>query len=188
MPPTPQFLNMDEAINCVVNDWTPWKKPTLGNIDGELSIGQIFPSKSYLQHAVKMFSIKSHQEFTVYRSNASVLVLKCKKILECQWQLRAMTVKDTGMFRITKYKGPHTCVNPCINQDHSQLDSRFVSKYIETLVKTKMTITIVAIQVVVVEQFGYQISYQKVMKAKRKAMTLLFGDWCKSFAELSPLI
>ena len=27
MPPTPQFLNMDEAINCVVSDWTPWKKP-----------------------------------------------------------------------------------------------------------------------------------------------------------------
>ena len=99
-----------------------------------------------------------------------------------------MTVKDTGMFRITKYKSPHTCVNPCINQDHSHLDSNFASKYIETLVKVEMTITIVAIQVVVVEQFGYQISYQKVMKAKRKAMTLLFGDWYKSFAELSPLI
>ena len=60
MPPTPQLLNMDKAINCVVSDWTPWKKPTLGNVDGELSINQIFPSKSDLQHAVKMFFIKSH--------------------------------------------------------------------------------------------------------------------------------
>ena len=59
-----------------------------------------------------------------------------------------MTVKDTGMFRITKYKGPHTCVNLCINQDHSQLDSSFVSEYIETLVKAKMTITVAIIQVV----------------------------------------
>ena len=42
MPLTQQFLNMDDAINCVVSDWTPWKKPTLGNVDGELSIGQIF--------------------------------------------------------------------------------------------------------------------------------------------------
>ena len=84
MPPTPQFLNMDEAINCVVGDWTPWKNPTLGNVDKELSIGQIFPSKSYLQHVVKMFSIKLHQKFTVYKSNANVLVLKCKKTLECQ--------------------------------------------------------------------------------------------------------
>ncbi|RVW73674.1 hypothetical protein CK203_057060 [Vitis vinifera] len=49
---------------------------------------------------------------------------------------------------------------------------------------TEMTITVVAIQVVVAEQFGYQISYQKAMKAKRKAMTRLFGDWYKSYAEL----
>ena len=73
-----------------------------------------------------------------------------------------MIVKHTGMFKITKYKGPHTCVNPCINQDHSQLDSSFVSEYIETLVKEKMTI-------IVAEQFGYQISYQKAMKEKKKS-------------------
>ena len=47
-----------------------------------------------------------------------------------------------------------------------------------------MTITVVAIQAVVVEQFGYHISYQKAMKAKRKAMAQLFGDWYKSYAEL----
>ena len=66
-----------------------------------------------------------------------------------------MTVKDTGMFRITKYKGPHTCVNLCINQDHSQQDSSFVFEYIETLVKTEITITIAGIQAFFVEQFGY---------------------------------
>ena len=80
------------------------------------------------------------------------------------------------MFRIKKYKGLHTCVNPCINQDHSQLDSSFVFKYIETLVKTQMTITIATIQAIVAKQFGYQISYQKAMKAKKKAITRLFGD------------
>nr|CAN68701.1 hypothetical protein VITISV_026014 [Vitis vinifera] len=90
---------MDEAINYVVSDWTPWKNPNLGNVDGELSIGQIFSSKLDFQLAMKMFSIKSHQEFTVYRLNASVLVLKCKKAPECQWRLRAMTVKDTELPR-----------------------------------------------------------------------------------------
>ena len=62
-----------------------------------------------------------------------------------------------------------------------QLDSSFVSKYIETLVNAEMTITVAAIQVVVAEQFGYQISCQKTMKAKMKTMTQLFGDWYKSY-------
>ena len=39
-----------------------------------------------------------------------------------------------------------------------------------------MIIIVATIQVVVAEQFGYQISYKKAMKAKRKAMTRLFGD------------
>ena len=39
-----------------------------------------------------------------------------------------------------------------------------------------MTIIVVAIQAIVAEQFGYQISYQKAMNAKRKAMNQLFGD------------
>ena len=85
-----------------------------------------------------------------------------------------MTVKDTCMFRITKYKSSHTCVNPCINHDHSQLDFSFVSKYIVTLVKTKMTITVAAVQAVVAEQFGYQISYKKAMKVKKESNESIF--------------
>ena len=80
-------------------------------------------------------------------------------------------MKDTTMFKITKYISHHTCVNPCINQDHAQFDSSFVSKLVETLVKAQMTIIVTAIHAVVVEQFGYRISYQKTMKVKRKAMT-----------------
>ena len=120
----------------------------------------------------------------VYSSNASVLVLKCKKVLDCQWRLRAMVVKDTSMFKITKYTSLHTCVNPCTKRDHSQLDSNFVCELVETLVKAQITITVAAIQAAVVEQFGYHISYQKAMKAKTKAMTRLFGDWYKSYGEL----
>ena len=75
-------------------------------------------------------------------------------------------MKDTTMFKIKKYMSPHTCVNPCINQDYSQLDSSFVSELVETLVKAQMTITSATIQAVVVKQFSYHISYQKAMKAK----------------------
>ena len=95
-----------------------------------------------------------------------------------------MVVKDTTMFKITKFMSPHTCVNPYINQDHSQLNSSFISELVETLVKAKLTIIDAAIQVVVVENFGYHISYQKAMKAKRKEMTQLFCDLYKSYAFL----
>ena len=64
------------------------------------------------------------------------------------------------------------------------MDSSFVPELVETLVKAQMIITVVRIQAIVIEQFCYHISYQKAMKAKRKAMTRLFGDWYKSYAKL----
>ena len=94
MPPTPQFFNMKGAINCVVSDWTQWENPSLRNIDGELSIDHIFPSKAYLQHVLKMYSIRLHREFNAYKSNASVLVLKCKKNIEL-----SMATKGNGRER-----------------------------------------------------------------------------------------
>ena len=40
IPPTQQFLNMDEAINCVVSDWTPWKTQMLM---GSYQLAKYFP-------------------------------------------------------------------------------------------------------------------------------------------------
>ena len=73
---------------------------------GEFVVGQVFNSKSFLQEAAKVFSIKAHQEFVVVASSKKLLVLRCKKAEECQcpWKLRDMLVKDTSLFVINKYK------------------------------------------------------------------------------------
>ena len=93
---------------------------------GESVVGQVFNSKSTLREAIKIFSIKAHKEFVVVASSKKLMVLRCKKVDECQcpWKLRAMLVKDTSLFVINKYKGPHTCGNHCLNRDHHQLDSK----------------------------------------------------------------
>ena len=91
-------------------------QPTTGNSSGEFVIEQVFNSKSDLQEAAKIYSIKAHQEYVVVASSKKLLVLRCKKAEECHcpWKLRAMVVKDTSLFVINKYTGPHTCVNPCL--------------------------------------------------------------------------
>ena len=51
---------------------------------GEFVAGQVFSSKSYLQEAAKIYSIKAHQEFVVVASSKKLIVLRCKKAEECQ--------------------------------------------------------------------------------------------------------
>ena len=92
-----------------------------------------------------------------------MLVLRCKKSEECQcpWNLRVMVVKDTCLFVINKYKGSHTCANPCLNLDYHQSDSNFVATHIKAIIKAQFTLSATAIQASVMEKWGYEISYKR---------------------------
>ena len=46
---------------------------------GEFVVSQVFNSKSDLQEATKIYSIKAHQEFVVIASSKKLLVLRSKK-------------------------------------------------------------------------------------------------------------
>ena len=96
-------------------------------------VSQVFNSKAYLQHAVKMYSISAQQEYVVVLSTKKLLVLRCKKVeqSQCPWKLCAMVVQGTTLFAINKYNGPHKCVNPCLNRDHQQLDSNLIVVHIQ---------------------------------------------------------
>ena len=126
----------------------------------------------------------------IVASSKKLLVLRCKKAEECQctWKLRAMIVKDTSFFAINKYKGPHTYVKPCFNQDHQQLDSNLVVDHIKAMIKAQFTLSVVVIQATIMEKFGYEISYKKALIGKYKTLIILFGDFHKSYAELSYFI
>ena len=78
----------------------------IANSSGEFVVGQVFSSKVALQDAVKLYSIKAHQQYVVIASSKKLLMLRCKKVKDCQcsWKLRAMVVKDTSFFAINNYK------------------------------------------------------------------------------------
>ena len=186
LPPTLQFQHVENLDNVVASCWTPWVHHTIGYSSGEFVIGQVFNSKSYLQEAAKIYSIKAHQEFVVVASSKKLLVIRCKKAEECHypWKLHAMVVKDTSLFVITKYTRPHTCVNPFLNRDHHQLDSNLVIAHIKAIIKAQFTLTMAAIQESVMEKWGYEMSYKKALDGKHKAIRQLFGDFSQSYTKV----
>ena len=127
---------------------------TIGYSSREFVADQVFNSKFDLQEAAKIHSIKAHQEFVVVASSKKLLVLRCKKVKECKcpWKLRVMLVKDTCLFVINKYKRSHTCVNPCLNQNHHQLDSNLVATHIKGIIKAQFTLSVVVIQASMMEK------------------------------------
>ena len=133
--------------------------------------------------------LKHTKNLSLLHPQKKLLVLRCKKVEECHcpWKLRAMVVKDTCLFVINKYARAHTCVNPCLNRDHHQLDSNLIATHIKVIIKAQFTLTTAAIQASVMEKWGYEISYKKALDGKHKAIIKLFGDFSQSYTELPRL-
>ena len=189
LPPTPQFEHVENLCNAISSGWTPWVQHTIDYLSREFVVGQVFNSKFDFQEAAKIYSIKAHQDFAIVASSKKLLVLRYKKAEECQclWKLHVIVVKDTCLFVINKYKGPHTFVNPFLNQDHHQLDSNLVTAHIKAIIKAQFTLTTISIQASVMEKWGYEISYKKAEDGKHKALRQLFGDFSQSYTELPRL-
>ncbi|KAL6560408.1 hypothetical protein OROGR_003967 [Orobanche gracilis] len=179
--PGDEFTNIDRINDAVADVVIPRQESCKPNDSGELYVGQRFNSKDELQTAVKVYSLKAHQQYQVLHSSRKLWELKCKLAPSCAWKLRASTPRGVSFFEIKTYTGPHTCVNPIINRDHVQLDSEFVCCQIKSLVKAQLSLTLTAIQAFISDRFAYEISKTKAWNAKQKAIVSLFGDWKESY-------
>ena len=52
------------------------------------------------------------------------------------------------------------------------------------MIKAQFTLSVAAIQATIIGKFEYEISYKKALVTKHKTLTILFGDFHKSYAEL----
>ena len=69
LAPSPQFENVENLGNVVSSDWNPWVNYNTTNSSGEFVVGQVFTSKAALQDAIKLYSIKAHQQYVVVASS-----------------------------------------------------------------------------------------------------------------------
>ena len=76
--------------------------------EGELYVGMHFRDQEELEKAVKLYSGRRQRNYDVddYLTLGGNIEFRCKYV--CGWVLKAAEMKGTD-FKITKYKGLHTC-------------------------------------------------------------------------------
>ncbi|KAH9616569.1 hypothetical protein KSS87_002203 [Heliosperma pusillum] len=108
-------------------------------------------------------------------------------ISPCNWRLRA-TRKDpySQAFTIVTYKGLHdsSCVGDMVPQDHFNLKRAFISHLIRNYVEGDWGYKVMSVVEVILDKFGYKISYAKAWNAKQRAIGDIFGDWDASYEML----
>ncbi|CAL0324864.1 unnamed protein product [Lupinus luteus] len=110
---------------------------------------------------------------------------KCKYFgVGYQWRIRASYNVKRDIWEIKKINGEHSCVSMLVSQDHSKLNSSFISDLIVNLVSADPSIPVKALANEVVSRFGYTMSYKKAWTAKQLALAKIYGDWEGSYNEL----
>ncbi|KAF7814557.1 serine/threonine-protein phosphatase 7 long form-like protein [Senna tora] len=150
-------------------------------MDNPLFLGAMFDNKDALRQAVKMYSIRQHRDYTIFKSKATFVDYRCKWYNNpCPWRMRAR--ERDYYWEITRYVGPHTCVTPTLTQDNPKMDSTFIASCIVPDVIMTPSIRVSAIIDRIRVMFNTTVKYKKAWRAKHKALGRAFGNWDRSYA------
>ncbi|KAE8657756.1 hypothetical protein F3Y22_tig00116983pilonHSYRG00126 [Hibiscus syriacus] len=154
----------------------------------ELAIGSQFETKK---------GTTSNQR-VLYQSSSSIL---CRGVgsknlfvrcihhdVGCKWRIRVSYLQRNMLWEVTRFNAEHACTMTSLTQDHRHLDSDVICSYVKLLVEKNPRVPVSVLVASIRNTFGYILTYYKAWMAKRKAMTLLYGDWDQSYNELPRLL
>ncbi|XP_023771148.2 uncharacterized protein LOC111919790 [Lactuca sativa] len=179
------FTSIEETNVISDGNWTVSRSISKNDFTRELE-KYSFKDREELIRAIKLQCIKTYRQFEVIETQPTLWSIRCKLHLQssCKWQLRARKRKGSGNFEITKYIGPHTCLNNNISLDHTNLDASLIAQETKHLIKEQPSIGVPALRAEIVDKLGYTPSYKKLWTGKQKAIEQMFGNWEESYAAL----
>ncbi|KAF1893745.1 hypothetical protein Lal_00002267 [Lupinus albus] len=174
------FTSINSEAGC---DYRPGST-TLRN-DNDLFVGMQFESKESTLDAITQFHIHNSFDYIVVESRPNIYVGRCKHYgADCEWRIRASVSVKRGVWEIKKINRTHTCLSTIISQDHTKLNSSFISNCIINLAFEDPDIPIKALVKEIGSRFGYTVTYRKAWIAKQLAISRIYGDLEGSYNEL----
>ena len=152
------------------------------------SKGLIFSNKEAMRQALIVYSMDNNKKYITERPNQQRLCVKWVNE-SCAWKVRAFSQRKlNGLWAVTVYGGPHTCLSVGVNKDGRMMDSNFLAKEFHTYVLADHTSKIKDLQNLIKERFKHDISYYKIWDAKQKAITNIHWNCEESYQKLQKLL
>ena len=141
------------------------------------SSGLIFANKEAVKHALTIYAVKNNRNLMTSRSTKSRLFVKCIDG-SCKWYVRAVVKPKHGLWMVTSYGGPHSCMPLGTALDGIMMDCNFLTaKFVPTLQENHTTIIDHLRDFIKAKYYNHKLSYYKIWDAKQKAIAKIFGNW-----------
>ena len=141
-----------------------------------------------MKRALIIYAANDNRNFITRRSSKTKLCVACAND-NCKWYVRAfMKAKLNGLWMVTSYVSPHSCIPFGLRRDGKMMDSNFVASEIVGKLQQNHTAHIDELWEIIRTKYNHELSYYKVWVAKQKAITKIFEDWEESYQRLRKLL
>ena len=103
--------------------------------------GLIFANKEVVKHALTIYAAKHNRNIMTSRSTKSRLSVKCVDE-SCMQYVGAVAKPEHGLWIVTSYRGPHSCIPLATALDGRMMDCNFLAAEFVPLLQEKHMATI----------------------------------------------
>ena len=124
--------------------------------------GLTFANKEAVKRALIIYATNDNRNFIIWRSTKTKLCIACIDD-NCKWYVGAfMKAKLNGLWMVTSYVGPHTCIPFGLRRDSKMMDSNFVASKIVRKLLQNHTARIDELWEIIHTKYNHKLSYYKV--------------------------
>ena len=124
--------------------------------------GLTFANKEAVKRALIIYATNDNRNFIIWRSTKTKLCIACVDD-NCKWYVGAfMKVKLNGLWMVTSYVGPHTCIPFGLRRDSKMMDSNFVASKIVGKSRQNHIARIGELWEIIHTKYNHELSYYKV--------------------------
>ena len=137
------------------------------NANMNFAKGLIFVNKEAVKRVLTIYATKHNRNFMTSRSTRSRLSVKCIDE-SCMWYVRAVVKPELGLWMVTSYRGPHSCIPLATALDGRMMDCNFLAAEFVSLLQEKHMATIYHLRDFIKgKYFEHKLSYYKIWDVKQ---------------------
>ncbi|KAG5535403.1 hypothetical protein RHGRI_023235 [Rhododendron griersonianum] len=121
----------------------------------------------------------------IYAKNDAETVKACCRTLHCTWFVKAKVEKPSGLFRIKELMNEHSCGAASLSTSSSRSSSGLIGRIFSEAIRLSPSKRPVDVRKELKKDYGIDVTYRRAWMGVEKARSFVYGDYKKSFKELT---
>ncbi|XP_058202649.1 uncharacterized protein LOC131317087 [Rhododendron vialii] len=136
------------------------------------------------RNSLSKYSLFHGFQYIYAKNDAETVKARCRT-LHCTWFVKAKVEKPSGLFRIKELMNEHSCGAASLSTSSSRSSSSLIGRIFSEDIRLSPSKRPVDVRKELKKDYGIDVTYRRAWMGVEKARSFVYGDYTKSFKELT---